>query len=189
MYNLLGKNKSIAIIAPSFASKKTDVSKLAKILKNSGFKPKVFISFKNNFMFSDSDKNRAKYLIKAFNNCDIILPIRGGYGSAKLIPYLSKVKKPKTKKLLLGSSDITALHLFINNCWSWPSLHSPVGEHLLKSPTDRKNLINIIAGNKKKICYKITALNKLKKQISGILTGGNLSICLSSFKTLFEINS
>ena len=67
-------------------------------------------------LFSANDLGyRAKHLIDCFNDktSKAIWSIRGGYGAAKIIPFLEQTSPPKNTKLLLGFSDITALHLFL----------------------------------------------------------------------------
>ena len=64
---------------------------------------------------SNSDEKRFEDLYKALNIKDenvIIWCINGGYGSAKLIPFLENVAKPNIEKIFIGYSDIKALHIF-----------------------------------------------------------------------------
>ncbi|VVE14621.1 hypothetical protein PHO31112_02807 [Pandoraea horticolens] len=36
---------------------------------------------------------------------------------------LSKLKRQARVKPVIGYSDVTALHLFFNHVWNWPTLH------------------------------------------------------------------
>ncbi|MCX2956921.1 MAG: LD-carboxypeptidase, partial [Candidatus Regiella insecticola] len=52
--------------------------------------------------------------------------VRGGAGALNLLPYLyaaeDKIKK-STPKIIVGFSDVTAIHYFINRQIKWPSVH------------------------------------------------------------------
>jgi len=136
---------------------------------------------------------RAKHLIDCFNNdtSKAIWSIRGGYGAAKIIPFLEKISPPKNIKLLLGFSDITALHLFLENKWNICSMHAPVINQLINNEKLLEELEPIIFGNKKTIIYdQIIPLNNFAKEnitIKSSITGGNLSLVQTSLATSWQI--
>lgn len=128
---------------------------------------------------------------------NIIWCLRGGYGSLKLLPFLSKLKKPKKKKILIGYSDITALHYFFNQKWKWPSLHfsgiAELSTFFYKNKQHRKGYVKLLSAMSKGVVeYKnLTLLNAevFKKQnvkqlgikkikntftIKSVVVGGNL---------------
>nr|WP_281355095.1 LD-carboxypeptidase [Pandoraea horticolens] len=41
----------------------------------------------------------------------------------ELMHLLSKLKRQARVKPVIGYSDVTALHLFFNHVWNWPTLH------------------------------------------------------------------
>lgn len=68
----------------------------------------------NNRYLAASDKDRAESLINALTTPDIkaIFTTRGGYGCARLLPYLTQIPlSVPSPRLLLGFSDVTTLHL------------------------------------------------------------------------------
>ncbi|MCK6600046.1 MAG: LD-carboxypeptidase, partial [Bdellovibrionaceae bacterium] len=76
---------------------------------------------------NSSDRNiRFDYLKLALEEeqSDVIWCLRGGYGSIHLLPLLDSLKKPKKKKLLIGLSDITSLHIYLQQRWGWSTLHA-----------------------------------------------------------------
>ena len=128
--------------------------------------------------------SRADGLERAFYSEDskAILCLRGGYGCMHLLPILSQWKKPKKCKPLIGFSDISILHYFVNKKWHWPSLHGPMLPHLtnpLRSSKDKKELFNVLQGKTSTLHYQnLTPLNllaKRTKKIKGQLIGGNLT--------------
>jgi muramoyltetrapeptide carboxypeptidase len=50
---------------------------------------------------------------------------RGGYGATRLLSRLADIPPPGERKLLVGFSDITALHLWLQ-AHGWISIHGPV---------------------------------------------------------------
>lgn len=156
--------------------------------------PKDLITI-NKDPFSANDlEYRVKHLIDCFNNKNskAIWAIRGGYGAAKIIPFLEKISPPKNTKLLLGFSDITALHLFLENKWNTCSMHAPVINQLITNEKLLEELEPIIFGKKTSISYdKFIPLNDLAKEnitIKASITGGNLSLVQTSLATSWQIN-
>ncbi len=140
-------------------------------------------------------KYRSRHLIDSLTNktSKAIWAIRGGYGAAKLIPALESIDPPKQAKLLLGFSDITALHLFLENKWHWSSMHSAVINQIIRNPKLLEELKPIIFGEQTSInYYQLTPLNDsaLKTQIiDASITGGNLSIVQTSLATSWQIDA
>jgi muramoyltetrapeptide carboxypeptidase len=61
------------------------------------------------------------------DDCDIIMAARGGYGASELLPHLPWKKLSSMRpKLVIGFSDISALHGAIDRLLGWPCLHGPM---------------------------------------------------------------
>ena len=77
--------------------------------------------------FSGSDRDRAADLNAMFADDSVraIFAVRGGWGSARLLPLLDWDLIRAKPKLLIGSSDITALHLAFATRAGFPTLHAP----------------------------------------------------------------
>lgn len=126
----------------------------------------------------------------------ILWALRGGYGSARLIDELMKMSKPPQQILLIGYSDITVLHLFLSQQWKWQSIHGAMLNELLDTGKDPKNfekISDLLSG--KTTIAKLEALkplNKLAKtssKITGLLTGGNLTVVGTSLGTPWQIQA
>jgi muramoyltetrapeptide carboxypeptidase len=74
-----------------------------------------------------SDRDRASDLMEVFLDpgVDAILCSRGGYGCARLFPYLDLDQIARSRKLFLGFSDVTTLHVALNNR-GFPTVHAPM---------------------------------------------------------------
>ena len=196
-------NKKFKIIAISPASypycEYKDIQSIAGI---NLYNNKLLLNKDVHPFHSNSDEKRFEDLNKALNIQDenvIIWCINGGYGSAKLINYLQRQSKPKCEKIFIGYSDITALHLFFSQKWSWKTIHGPCLGELFKEDKDINNFLNLFDcllrkdfTNRKFVKY-IKPLNlaaeKFKDQIDLFkFTGGNLALIQTSLGTSWQID-
>ncbi len=74
------------------------------------------------------DEQRLTALMKAFADpqCRAVICSRGGYGTMRLLPHLDAQLLKENPKLLVGFSDITALHLYFAGVAGLATLHGPV---------------------------------------------------------------
>ena len=75
-----------------------------------------------------ADVARAAELMRCFESPDIqaILPLRGGYGCARLIPLLDERRLRHNCRVFMGFSDLTTLHLFFRRRLGWTTAHGPM---------------------------------------------------------------
>ncbi|HEX8583551.1 MAG TPA: LD-carboxypeptidase [Allosphingosinicella sp.] len=73
------------------------------------------------------DRERAADVNAMFADDDIraIFAVRGGWGSARILPYLDWTTIRANPKLLIGFSDITALHMAIAARAGFATIHGP----------------------------------------------------------------
>lgn len=73
------------------------------------------------------DARRLSELVTALAdpNARAVFCARGGYGATRLLSKLAGMPPPGERKLLVGFSDITALHLWLQ-AHGWISIHGPV---------------------------------------------------------------
>lgn len=76
-----------------------------------------------------TDRDRAADVNAFFADSAVgaILAVRGGWGCARMLPYLDFAAVAKNPKVLLGYSDITALLLAIHARTGLVTFHGPVG--------------------------------------------------------------
>jgi muramoyltetrapeptide carboxypeptidase len=151
-------------------------------------KPKLF--------FASPLKNQLRHIEEALlSEAQTLWCLRGGYGSARLIPYLEKMKKPRQKKMLVGFSDITALHLYFTQRWNWPTIHGRVFTQMdLKSKRpDLKLYHDLLRGKLKSVSFsKLIPMNDAARKartLKGKVTGGNLRILECSIGTSWELEA
>ncbi|EET18548.1 peptidase [Francisella tularensis subsp. tularensis MA00-2987] len=212
----------IMIVTKSFACAATDYNKVAlinvstqyypndikqaeKALKDTGYNTtyKYLDIYPSDFGYSNPDSIRAKILLDALldKNIDIIWFLKGGGGAFNLLPYLydhiNELKKAKPK-ILVGFSDVTAIHFFVNNVLGWKSLHGVVAAYNKNAYSSQKigkirindleripNITEIINNG---ISYdKLMPMNKMAYNgIDGSIVGGNMTLIYSYFSTVYQ---
>ncbi|MEK6733957.1 MAG: LD-carboxypeptidase [Pseudomonadota bacterium] len=198
----LKKGDIVDIIAPSSGVPTNDLHKYYRQVKEVFEKigliariPDDLIEIGQDLFSANSLDYRANHLIYALTNDEskAVWAIRGGYGAAKIIPYLEKISNLPQSKIVLGFSDITALHLFLNNKWNWNSIHSAVLNQIIQNENFIAELEPILFGKQEKIIYdQLIPLNKAASQVNEIsapITGGNLAIVQTSIGTSWEMQS
>lgn len=193
----LNQKYKIALIAPS--SKPLQIEKLKKIINHNIFCPNDLVNKEGGHFHSNSEKYRYEHLLSLINSDEenlIIWCISGGYGAAKIISYLEKIPKPKTEKIFIGYSDITALHLFFSKAWGWKTIHGPVFREFISDKKNPRNILNTLKvilerGYKNTISYLKPLNDKpyIRKKILANITGGNLVLCSNSIGTSWEIDT
>ena len=191
-------NKTIEVVAPGSGTDMNAIHDLEALTCLNVNIPQNLVT-QDIPLHANLDKQRFLFLKNALlspSKDTIIWSLRGGYGSARLINSLEKLKKPKTEKLFIGFSDITALHLFLSQKWQWKTIHGAGLADILNKDKDPNNFMEIaeIVSDKTSILRinNIKPLNDLAKKLKktrGLLTGGNLSIVQSSIGTSWQINT
>lgn len=194
------KKQVVAVVAPGFRPREEVLVKIHEYMKSQNhfefqYDPQIIEEHPLN---AASQESRKKSLIKALSaeTVDVIWCLRGGYGSIQLLSDLAKMKKPKKKKLLIGLSDITSLHLFVNQKWGWSSLHASHLDRWVEGKLDEQTVkenLGLIRKKLKKIEFKnLTPVNQQAKEVKKIkakaIVGGNLVTLTSHQGTPFAIN-
>lgn len=145
---------------------------------------------------ANTDAVRLKHLKDALaSEADEIMMIKGGYGLTRLIPELNAMPKPEKQKILYGISDATALHMFLNQVWDWPSVHGPAGAQLSMQTVDADSIDRTLRileeGMSAYTLPELIPLNpraEKMKGVSGKIVGGNLTLVQSSLGTPWQLN-
>lgn len=189
-------NDIVEIVAPASASTEEKIYHGLTWLKNIGLVPQ----YPNNMIQTDLyfaaplDQQWEHFKKALYSDAKVIWCLRGGYGSMRLIPLLEKLTPPKTPKLLIGFSDITALHIFFNQKWNWPTLHARTISQLhpdWELTEEHQSLVDLLFGRINQINFKnLTPLNQAAQEVKtleGTIIGGNLRLIQTSLGTSWEI--
>ncbi|MEQ1883412.1 MAG: LD-carboxypeptidase, partial [Burkholderiales bacterium] len=99
------------------------------VLQKLGFKVKLAPNVRKRRGFlAGSDRDRASDLMRMFTDrkVDAILCVRGGYGTARLLPLLDYNLIRANPKIFVGYSDITSLHCAFLTKANLVSFHGPM---------------------------------------------------------------
>ena len=187
---------AIDIVAPSSACPREALAAGAAVLEGWGFRPRIPDDlFESSGIVAAPDAVRYRVLDRALRNPDsrVIWCARGGYGSQRLLPRLARRAIPRRAKLLVGFSDVTALHVFINQHWGWPTLHaatlSGLGSGRL-SQTSVEEIRRMVAGRATRFACTLRPLNSAARRVrtvTGTLVGGNLRTIQSLIGTPWAV--
>ena len=158
-------------------------------LRGEGLAVRVHPScFEQHFTYAGSDEARACALWDAAidSEVDVVWMARGGYGATRLLPQLEIFTRKlgntlARKKLLVGYSDVTALHEFVRRRWGWATLHAPMpaeanfGEY---PAAHWRGVVDLVRGKHPGAVWGERPLTWLgaHADVSGELIGGNLSL-------------
>jgi muramoyltetrapeptide carboxypeptidase LdcA involved in peptidoglycan recycling/ABC-type multidrug transport system ATPase subunit len=198
----LKKNSIIDIIAPaSGVCDPAILEQLKTLLKSWQLIPRFSADlFGHDLLCANSDEKRFQQLQEALSNTssDAIWCLRGGYGCTRLLPSLLKLTAPKKCKLFIGFSDITALHLFLQQKWHWQTLHGPSINQVVNNLIDKENsdeLRKVIFGELNQLEYLLKPYHKINNSsdfsdfIQAPLTGGSLTLIQASLGTDWQIET
>lgn len=195
----LQQGDSVAIIAPASPCDKKLIDKCIASLNELGLKVVIGESCISEHGFlSGTDDIRANDINCMFADKNIkgIFALRGGYGCARLLDLLDFKLIKKNPKIFIGYSDITALHIAINQKSKLITYHGPmISTELIKGLDEYSAdyYKKFIFGNEKVeelFNPKGNTLEVINNGIaSGQLIGGNLSLICSSLGTKYEINT
>jgi muramoyltetrapeptide carboxypeptidase len=144
-----------------------------------------------------SATKRAEALLAYLLDDDItaIWSLRGGEGSADIIPFLEsnrqaiKCAKPK---LLLGFSDFTPLLIYFYQHYGWPTIHAPGARQFHENTVDAQSeamIFDWLLNQSHDINIPLQPLNLAAHQLQKIkapVLGGNLSLVHIGINDIWE---
>ena len=190
--------KNVALIACSTQFDPTQVPQVIDVFESHGYHVNCHYLQQNisDFGYVDTDQARAHNLIKALldSTIDVLWFYRGGGGALNLLPYLHRYKQQLLAipaKVIVGFSDVTAIHSFLNNELGWRSIHGVnANNHLDMGTTNQQPLPDISEIMNSGISYNnVLPLNALAHQataMNGTLVGGNHTLVAATFGTQYQ---
>lgn len=188
----------VDVIAPASKCSVEELKKGLQFLESWGLRPRLSDEiFGESLLHAQSDQERWFQFQKALlaKDSSVIWCARGGYGSMKLLPKLQKMKRPQKPKLLVGLSDITSLHVFLNQEWGWPTLHAPILSRMGRGdlpPSTHHEIHQILFGQVSSVTFSIEPFNPRAheiKKLQGEIFGGNWTTLMANVGTPFSLQS
>lgn len=178
----------IGIITPCSATPQVELALGVDRLTAAGFDVRVHRQCaEQHYWFAGRDQVRADALFEYAQDpeIDVIWSGRGGSGGPRLLPILdemtSKHGKPR-KKLLVGYSDVTALHHYVHSRWGWSTLHAsmPASDFYDISNDHFLAMLDLVCKKRVDMPWLGSQMKFLtpppSKAVTGTLVGGNLAV-------------
>lgn len=185
---------AVAILAPARKVKPGEIEPAARMLESWGLK----VVFGENLFgeynqFSGTDSGRASDFQSMITNPTIkaIICARGGYGTVRLLDFLNLRDLQRDPKWVVGYSDITVLHSFLNSWFKMETIHGimPINFPVDGKPnTSTESLRKVLFGLNPEYNFPTHKLNRNGIAV-GELCGGNLSVLCSIAGTDADINT
>lgn len=125
----LRQGDTVGLVEPaSFTDNPVDMEFVTNTIRGMGLVPKVAPHAMARYGYlAGTDEQRAADLNAMFADQDVraVFAVRGGWGCARLLPFLDWKTIRANPKLLIGFSDITALHLAFAANAGFPTIHGP----------------------------------------------------------------
>ena len=196
---------TIAFVSPAGPAVKERIEPFAKRLEADGFK----VVFSKNLYKSDrylggTDDERVDDMQQAINDPKIqaIFPVRGGYGLTRIIGRLDYAPLRKHPKVIIGFSDLTALHLAVAAKAKLITFHSPLpqvslwrtdGEFAFASKSFWRSVLADKQEGNGFLVELPTGRAKPERLVAGKaqgrLVGGNLSLICATLGTSYAIQA
>ncbi len=182
----------VGLIAPGGYASDSTIEKSVRNIEALGLRVKVGAYIRavhGNYAGSVQQRVADLHAMFADPEVKMIWPVRGGSGCISLLSSLDYDLIRRHPKILLGYSDITALHLAIHNKTGLVSFHGPVASSTL-ADYPREHMMAVLTDPRATYTIPMASENALKAQTmpqfgirtltsgtaTGRLLGGNLSI-------------
>lgn len=189
----LAPGDTIAVVAPASGLKPAQFDQAVQKLESLGFKVKVGKFARGNWgLFSGTDAERVQDLHWAFSDPEIrgIWCVRGGNGAPRILPEVDFELIRKNPKILVGYSDITALHTAIHQHCGMVMFHGPVGSSGFSDYT-KNHVLDVLTNPTAPYKIEVSEAHRANPselfktvvvtpgKARGRLIGGNLSILVA----------
>lgn len=197
-HRCLAPGATIALIAPAGPIDDTQLRPVRALLAAHGYKARLFPScHARGGYLAGPDADRLADLHAAYSDDGIaaIWCLRGGYGAGRLLPGIDLALLRRHPRLLIGYSDITALHALLDR-EDQIALHAPMPASDLIRPgreDDAKALFDwlrdgLLAGSVLAPTLADGAFH-LPGSARGRLVGGNLSLIAALCGTPWQLRT
>jgi muramoyltetrapeptide carboxypeptidase len=184
---------TVRLVTPASPLKEEQLEAVTKLLMERGFNVQFGKhALETGGYLAGADADRADDLTEAFLDptVDAVLCTRGGYGSARLLPYLDFQALAAQRKLFLGFSDITTLHLALNAC-GLPTVHAPMALtfHWPREAWVYDSFLRALSGDLTVPTGTPTGQTVVPGRASGVVTGGCLMLIADAIGTQYPMSA
>ncbi len=183
----------VGVVAPAGPVDPQHLEAGLKVVRGMGFQPVLgrFVNDRQHFLAGE-DEDRADDLMVMFQNPEIkaIFCARGGYGVNRILPLLDSRIIRKNPKVVVGSSDITLLLIYLIQKCGLVAFHGPMvsgsfGCRPMK--ISKTQFRKMVTGVKEGGLLTAPQAHVLQEGTArGRLVGGCLTLLCRSLKTPYE---
>jgi muramoyltetrapeptide carboxypeptidase len=190
----LNPGDTVALVSPSSATaERLSLQLSQEVMQALGFKVKTGAHYASRYgSLAGTDAERAGDLNAMFADDEVnaVICLRGGSGAARLLPLLDYDAIRANPKVVLGFSDITALHCGIHAQTGLVTFHGPMGssswnefnaDQFRRVFFDRELMQyrNVVGAGDELVQRKNRTLTITGGKARGELVGGNLSVLVA----------
>ncbi|MCU0459129.1 MAG: LD-carboxypeptidase [Bacteroidales bacterium] len=179
----LKEGDRIEIITPASHIGEEVVHRAVQMLERSGFRVTLGKHvFTRSGPFAGTDMERLQDIQHATDDPDVkaVLCSRGGYGMSRIVDLIDFSALKRHPKWFVGYSDITSLHMWLNNVCGIASLHAEMPLNYSSPgylPQCYDTMAGALRGEAEPVRWSLPAEASL--EVAGRLTGGNISLLYS----------
>jgi len=191
----IAKGDTIGVVSPSYAPKLSWLSRGVRALERAGFAVRLDPEIEKLPRFTRAeDERRAESLMGMWLNPDVraVIASTGGYGAVRLLPHLDPKVFENNPKILVGYSDITALHLWLMRRAHLRTFHGPTVDDLIPSsrdPTMASLLTSLTVPCPTNRIGRELSRGVVAGHATGRLVGGNLSLVQQTIGTSYQVDT
>jgi muramoyltetrapeptide carboxypeptidase len=188
----LARGDRVAVVAPASTFDREEFDRGVDEIRRLGFEPVYDESvFARDRYVAGSPNVRVEALRAAWRDSAIggLIAVRGGYGSAQLLPLLDAAEIRRARKPFIGYSDITSLLTFITQQCGLVAFHGPMlDRRLARGPEgyDRASFEHALCRPEPMGELTPPGLETIRAgEAAGPLMGGTITQLLASLGTPF----
>jgi len=188
----LKKGDKVAIFCPASTIDRDKIVQASEILVSWGLDVSIGETVGALFnRFAGTDELRINEFQELLDDETIkaIFCARGGYGSVRIIDYISFENFIEKPKWIIGYSDVTTIHNHINKIYDIETIHSVMPSGFDSSLIEAINTLKFtLFGNPIRYQFKGNDLNQ-RGTATGRVVGGNLAIVHSMLGSVSQLNT
>jgi muramoyltetrapeptide carboxypeptidase len=190
---------TIGLICSSSAVSEENVRRCVAFIEKLGYKAVAADNLATNYAGFLAGKGavRGYWINKMFadSGIDAIFCVRGGDGAGRVMPHLDLDLIKRNPKIFVGYSDVTCLHLALNQICDLVTFHGPMVSSNMLDHFDMETSESLFSAISTEDAYEFRnpegyPIFILKEgKAKGDLIGGNMSVLSASIGTFYEINT
>jgi muramoyltetrapeptide carboxypeptidase len=180
----------VGVLAPSSPVRKEFVEPGVAELERLGFRVRLGAHlYRRGRYTAGSAEERLEDWIELWEDPEVsaVFCARGGYGSMELLSRVPVERIRRSPKVLLGASDVTALHAFLASQVGLVTFHGPmVAQQIARGLYDAGNLLAITGSSEPHGRFDVETVEVLHQGTAeGPLLGGCLSVLVALVGTRY----